>query len=237
MKNIKEYDILRVKGDRVSKDEDIVIREYNFTIFINNENITTLLCSPNSLKSLAIGYLYSEGYINSISDIDKIEIDEERDRIYVDLHNMLKEKIPLQYERIEGNPKVEIEKIRELVDQFNKSSKLFTDTGGVHSCALCSLDKIIIFKEDIGRHNAMDKVFGQALIEKIDMKDKVVLTSGRISTEILIKVARRKIPIIVSISATTNLAIDMAKKLNITLIGFVRGRRMNIYSGFQSLNI
>ena len=125
----------------------------------------------------------------------------------------------------------------DLIKEFNKSSQLFLDTGGVHSCALCDINKIIIFKEDIGRHNALDKVLGKALLEDIDFRDKIILTSGRISSEILIKTAKRQIPVIVSRSAPTSLSIDIAKKLNITLIGFARGKRMNIYSNFSTLKV
>jgi len=107
--------------------------------------------------------------------------------------------------------------------------------GGVHSCALCSQDEIIIFEEDIGRHNALDKILGRALLQDIDLSDKIILTSGRISSEILIKVGKRAIPVLISRAAPTNLAIEMARELNITLIGFARGEKLNIYSNFPSL--
>lgn len=252
MNNTKRYNILRVRGDKISKDEDIVIKEYKLTIFVNGDEMTSLLCIPDSLENLVIGYLYSENYIRSISQIKSMEIDEGIGRAYIDLHdecdNIEKENIFSQNSKtqkirnqkqieIQEKTKFKINAIRELVNQFNKNSKLFTNTGGVHSCALCSLDDIMIFKEDIGRHNAVDKVLGQALKEKIDTRNKIILTSGRISTEILTKVSRREIAIIVSISAVTDEAIEMAKELNITLIGFARGEKMNIYSGFPSLKI
>jgi FdhD protein len=101
---------------------------------------------------------------------------------------------------------------------------------------LCSADDIIIFEEDIGRHNALDKIFGRALADNIDTRDKVILTSGRISSEILIKAAKRQVPIIVSRSAPTSLSVEMAEKLGITLVGFARGEKMNIYTNFPNLN-
>ena len=118
---------------------------------------------------------------------------------------------------------------------FNKRSELFLETGGVHSCGLYYGSKMLMFEEDIGRHNALDKIIGKALKEDIDLKDKMVFTSGRISSEILIKTAKREISTIVSRSAPTSLAIDMAKELRINLIGFVRGEKLNIYTNIEKM--
>ena len=114
--------------------------------------------------------------------------------------------------------------------KLEEKSLTFKNTGGVHSCALCSQESIEVLAEDIGRHNAVDKVFGECFMRGIFTQNKAILTSGRVSSEILIKVAKRKIPIIASHSAPTNLAVDLAERLNITLIGFVRGKRINIYT-------
>ena len=259
MDNTKKVDILRIKGDEASEEEDIVILEYPFTIFINNEEIITLLCSPSSLKSLIVGFIYSEGFIKSISDIEKIRIDEKKGIGYVDIDevNKFSEKFrgkrtitsgcgkgtvfynvldSFKSRKIENQLSVGTGCIKNLIKEFNKKSELFLNTGGVHSCALCSTNDIIVFKEDIGRHNALDKVLGKALIENIDTKDKIILTSGRISSEILIKTAKRQIPVLVSRSAPTSLSVEMAKKLGITLIGFARGEKMNIYTNFPNLN-
>lgn len=257
MDNIKKYSILRIKGEEILKEEDIVILEYPFTIFLNDEEVITLLCSPSSLENLAIGFLYSEGFIGSLSDIKDMRIDGDKGIAYVYLNDVSKfsEKFrnkrtitsgcgkgtvfynvldSFKSKKIEKQLPIQIDHIKELVREFNRKSELFVNTGGVHSCALCSIDGIIIFEEDIGRHNALDKVFGKALIDDIDTTDKIVLTSGRISSEILIKVAKREIPVIVSRSAPTSLSVEMANKLNITLIGFARGQKMNIYSNLSS---
>ena len=122
------------------------------------------------------------------------------------------------------------QKISSLMRQFQQSSLTFKHTGGVHSCALCSQEGMEIFTEDIGRHNAMDKIFGECFIKGISIQDKFILTSGRVSSEILIKAVKQKVPIIASHSAPTDLAVGLAEKLNLTLIGFVRGCRMNIYT-------
>ena len=114
--------------------------------------------------------------------------------------------------------------------EFQHNSEVFKLTGGVHSAALCDKENILMFSEDIGRHNAIDKILGQCFWEGIPTENRVVLTSGRISSEILSKMAKRGIPIVVSRSAPTDLAIRTAENLGITLIGFVRGKRMNIYA-------
>ena len=117
------------------------------------------------------------------------------------------------------------------ISRFNKMSDLFQQTGGVHSGAICSRDAILLFHEDIGRHNAVDKLIGEALSRQISLADKILLTSGRLSSEILLKAARQSIPVIVSRSAPTALAVELAARVNITLIGFARGNRMNVYAG------
>ncbi|NVL92945.1 MAG: formate dehydrogenase accessory sulfurtransferase FdhD, partial [Desulfobacterales bacterium] len=114
--------------------------------------------------------------------------------------------------------------------QFQQYSKIYRITHGVHSAALCDAKNILVFADDIGRHNAIDKIFGQCLLEDIPTNDRIILTSGRISSEILLKVAKRNIPIIISKSAPTYLGVKLADDLGITLIGFVRGKKMNAYA-------
>lgn len=258
MDDTKKYKILRLNGEDNQNDTDIIVVEYPFTIFINDEEFVTLLCSPSSLKYLAIGFLHSEGIINKKEDVANITVDEDNGHAYVytKSKNILAEKLygkrtittgcgkgtifynvmdSFKSKSVKKNISVKKENIIKLISEFNKKSELFVSTGGVHSCALCQEDKIILFEEDIGRHNALDKILGRALLEDVDLKDKMILTSGRISSEILIKVAKRQIPILVSRSAPTSLAVDIARELNIILIGFARGKKMNIYSNFPSL--
>ena len=258
MDTIKRVDILRIKGEEFKEEEDVVILEYPFTIFVNDEEVITLLCSPNSLKELMVGFLFSEEFLSSLSDIDRIRLDEDKGIGYIYLKNInqFNEKLrgkrtitsgcgkgtlfynvldSFKSKRIKEPLSIEVANIKRLISKFNKKSELFLNTGGVHSCALCSANDIILFEEDIGRHNALDKIFGKALLEGIDTKDKIILTSGRISSEILIKSAKRQVPVIVSRSAPTSLSIELAEELGITLIGFARGQKMNIYTNFPSL--
>lgn len=256
MKSTKSIDILRVKDDSISKEEDILIIEYPFTIYLNDKEIITLLCSPKSLKELTLGFLYSEGFIYNISEVERIQLHEEKGVVYVYLNKerSLNDEVQgkrtitsggckgtsfnnvldsFKSKKIETPLDIKIEEIKSLVKEFNNKSQLFLDTGGVHSCALCNRSRIIMFEEDIGRHNALDKLLGRALMDDIDLSDKLVLSSGRISSEMLIKIAKRGIPALVSRSAPTSLSVELARKLNIILVGFARGEKMNIYSKFQ----
>lgn len=258
MKPSKSYNILRINKDSVKDEEDLIILEYPFTIFIDDEEIITLLCSPKSLEYLAIGFLYSEGFIESYSAIKNIQIDEDKGSAYINLNirKTFNEKLQgkrtitsgcgkgtvfynvldsFKSKKITNTMDIKSNEIVDLMRSFNKDSELFNSTGGVHACAICNEHGIIYFEEDIGRHNALDKVLGKALVENMDLSDKIILTSGRISSEMLIKAAKRGIPVVVSRSAPTSLAVDMARELNITLVGFVRGEKMNIYSSFPSL--
>jgi FdhD protein len=125
--------------------------------------------------------------------------------------------------------------ISTLMEEFRGRSELHRKTGGVHAAALADRDGLLVFREDIGRHNAVDKVIGACLPRSKDFGDKLLLTSGRLSSEILHKASACALPIVVSRSAPTDRCVALARERNITLIGFARGRRMNIYSGEQRI--
>ena len=132
--------------------------------------------------------------------------------------------------KIQSQLRISAHEVFDLVNEFQHRSQVYRATGGVHSAAFCNTKGILTFSEDIGRHNAIDKVFGECILTDIPTDDCMIITSGRITSEILLKVAKRKIPIIISISAPTNLGVRLADDLGITLIGFVRGKRMNVYT-------
>ncbi|MGD9567669.1 MAG: formate dehydrogenase accessory sulfurtransferase FdhD [Sedimentibacter sp.] len=253
----KKYDILKIKGDNREHIEDLVILEYPFTIFIDDEEIVTLLCTPRSLKELTIGFLYSEGYIDSMDAVQEFMLDEEKGRAYVDLkyrmtmtENLVGKRAitsgcgrgtvfynvldSIKSKKIEKTLTIDLNSVVKLNKEFNHKSELFLTTGGVHSCGLCHNEKILCFEDDIGRHNALDKILGRAFMEGMDLSDKLVITSGRISSEMILKTSRMGIPAIISRSAPTSLAIDMANELNILLIGFARGDKMNVYTSFPA---
>ena len=243
--------ILRVIKESQKQVEDTVVTEFHLTIVLNNRELVTLLCSPAKLDFLTIGFLYSEGLINSKDIIKDIVLDPERGVINVTTKEPVKSPEDILSRRIIASsggkgasslsaihPQSRIDsqihisppEVLNLIQEFVHHSELFAATGGVHGAALCDTKAILVFSEDIGRHNAIDKIFGQSLLEGIPTEDRAIITSGRISSEILLKVAKRNIPVIISKSAPTDLGVRLADQLGITLIGFVRGKRMNVYS-------
>ncbi len=250
---IKKLSVLRLAGESKSIAEDIVAREFPLTIILNNQELVTLLCSPADLEYLAIGFLASEGLLNSKDEIKKIKVDDQRGVVRVETEEEKKFAEELVFKRfitsgcgkgaafysaadvqgqlkVESQIKISVLEVLALVKEFQHSSQVYRSTGGVHSAAMCDTQGILIFNEDIGRHNAIDKIFGECLMKNIPTDNRIIITSGRISSEILLKVARRQIPVIISKSAPTDLGVRLAIDLGITLIGFVRGKRMNIYS-------
>jgi FdhD protein len=244
---------LRVTEQDRSRIEDTVIREFPMTIFLNNQELVTLLCSPTDLKYLAVGFLASEGLIKGRGDIKKILADDQRGVVRVETGEDKEFASQLIFKRfitsgcgrgasfysaadVQGQAKIESQvrisalDVFSLVKESQHYSQIYRITHGVHSAALCDSKRILVFAENIGRHNAIDKIFGQCLLESIPTDGHMIITSGRISSEILLKVAKRNIPIIISKSAPTNLAVRLSDDFNITLIGFVRGKRMNAYT-------
>jgi FdhD protein len=132
--------------------------------------------------------------------------------------------------RSEAEIRISARTVFSVVENFLVKSNSFKNTGALHSAALFEEKGIKLFREDIGRHNAIDKILGECFWEGISLSKTPMITSGRISSEILLKVARRKIPILISKSAPTDQGVRLAKDLGITLVGFVRGNRMNIYA-------
>lgn len=264
MDSLKKYEILKIRKGESYKEEDIVAVEYPFTIFLNDKEFATLMCTPNSFMDLTVGFLFSEGIINSKDDLSDIRIDEKLGRAYVytkneDLYFFKGDKVcgkrtvttacgrqriilyhiidflGTDHDKIKFCISLKSEQVSKLMNDFNKKSELFLSTGGVHSCALCCHDRILNFKEDVGRHNALDKILGNALLNDFSLEDKIIATSGRISSEMVMKVVKSKIPVLISRSAPTDSAVEMAKKLNLTLIGFARGVRMNVYTSFDTI--
>ena len=137
--------------------------------------------------------------------------------------------------RVESDIAISARRVLALVNEFSQCSTMYKATGGVHNAALCNTDSIIIFSEDIGRHNAIDKVFGQSLLEDMPTGGHLIITSGRVSSEILLKVARRNVPLLISKSAPTSLGVKLASDLGVTLVGFAREKRLNIYTHEQRL--
>ena len=250
---IEKFPILRVTEQGRSEEEDIITAEFALTIILNNQELVTLLCSPTDLNYLAIGFLSSEGLLKSKDEIKKIVVDDQRGVARVETEEDKRLESQLLFKRlitsgcgkgasfysdadvknqakVESQIRISAPQVFALVKEFQHRSQVYKTTGGVHSAALCDTKSILVFSEDIGRHNAIDKIFGECMLTDLPTEDRLIITSGRISSEILFKVAKRNIPILISKSAPTNLGVKLAADFGITLIGFARGKRMNVYT-------
>lgn len=244
--------LLRIKDHKKEVIDDLVISEIPLTINIGKNELVTLLCCPLDLEELIAGFLFSSGLIKKIEDINKMVIDRQQWTAHVDLvqgdidQGLVFKRLytsgcgrgTIFYSasdiinriKVVSDFKIASGRINELMFDFQKMSALYLKTGGVHGAALATDKGIAIFKEDIGRHNAIDKIIGSALKENIGFMDKIIISSGRISSEVLLKTQKCRIPVVISKSAPTNQAVKLAKDMDITLVGFARGNRMNIYS-------
>ncbi len=227
--------------DRQSREIDIA-RESQITIVVNGDELVSMLCSPSDIKELAVGFLWTEGFINNKDEIKKMVVYDRGGIVRIETTNKLD---PALLEKrtitsgcgrgttfygsimksggyLENKYQISADKIFALVDIFQHYSTLYSETHGVHSSALCDDTSILIHMEDVGRHNAVDKIIGRCILEDIDFSNHILLTSGRISSEIMKKTARAGIPIIITVSMPTDMAVNAARDIGITLICAVR---------------
>jgi FdhD protein len=249
----RETLILKVSGNNVEGVLDEVASEIPVRLVLNDKTFVTLLCTPTELKELAVGFLLSEGLLRDKASIKKLEVDEREPAIHIELSGLpadvsgLFEKRTISsgcgrgitftdyqaraVQRIDdGSLRIGLEEIRGLLKTFRTISSLYLETGGVHSAALADAGNILFFSEDIGRHNAVDKLIGKAFLNEVSIENKMLLTSGRVTSEIMTKAGRNRFPILVSRAAPSCMAVSLAEDLGITLVGFARGDRMNIYT-------
>ncbi len=238
--------LLNISDKRKETKTDLVAKETTVVIRLNGKRLAALLATPAEVTALACGFILSSGLIKGMEDISTIK--EMGKEVEVETKNIMEEINPDEQIFTSGCGKgiliygsaIEVQNdskfslssdsISLLMKKFQAMSAGFKTTGGLHSAAISDGKAIINFKEDIGRHNAMDKVIGDCLLKGISLRDKLILTSGRISSEIVVKAIRAGIPILISRSAPTDMAINLAQDLGVTLIGFARGKEMNIYT-------
>ncbi|WP_409299703.1 formate dehydrogenase accessory sulfurtransferase FdhD [Peribacillus sp. SCS-155] len=247
--------ILHISGNKAEWKVDNVVTEFPVTVKLNGEEFVTMVCSPEYIEDMVIGYLASEGIIRKFSDIDEIWIQEKEgiahvtstklNPFYRNLQNkryitsccgmsrqgFVFKNDALTAKRMNGiNVHVTPQDCIRLMNELQSSASMFKRTGGVHNAALCDVNGVVLSRMDIGRHNALDKIYGYCLKNNISIRDKIIVFSGRISSEILLKVAKIGCEIVISKSAPTELALQAAEELGITAIGFVRNQSMNVYT-------
>jgi FdhD protein len=232
--------------------KDAVAVEARLSVFLNGEEIAVLSCSPGGEKFLAVGFLRSEGLLEKHRDV--LSVTKQKQRVYVRTRKKLtgtkREALKILTSGCGGGvtfrKEEDINPIDDLIfdyttvfskkplmahmREFLAGAETFRLTGGTHVAALSDGAQVLFAFEDIGRHNAVDKILGRCFIEKTKTSDKALLCSGRLSSEIIQKAFQSGILVLVSRAAPTSLALERALRLGITVVGFARGKRMNIYS-------
>lgn len=251
-----EVKLTRIKGNKIEEISDLVAKEITFTILLNKKKLVTLNCSPEKYKYLGLGFLYTSGILQKKEDIISLDINEKQGLMNIKIKGVSLSSEDIidsnlwigSYRQLEEQKetslptdtslKINNNLVYSLISEMQERANFFKLTGGVHSCAL--VDKqgsIILFSEDISRYNSIDKILGEAFVNNITTEDKIVLTSCRITSGILRKIIIGKLPIVISRAAPTDLAIKLAKRMGITLVGFVREKRMNIYTHPERIEV
>jgi FdhD protein len=247
MKAYEDTGILKIKEDTSVRMVDVIAVEKRIKISVNGKDLLSLYCTPLMVREFVVGFIHNEGLIKGEWCAERMSIDYGGEDIKVDIPapggitdgervitsgcaggvSLVKD---LSEIRLSDKTSFRAAAVRKVFDEFQKRSEVYRKTGGVHSAALADEDSMPAFAEDIGRHNAVDKVIGYCLLENIPFEGKMMLASGRLSSEIVSKCAGCGIPVVVSRAAPTSLAVKIAEETGITVIGFMRGSRMNVYT-------
>ena len=241
-------------------EEEWVALEINLKISINEKELVRFACSPVDCKDLAIGFLFTEGIISGLGEIEFLVYNKNTHLVEVSLNEKSKfshldwqaartmssgcgqgviskleykreNLIPVSF-KVNTNPRC----LSQLFNHLKTHSEWYEKTGCIHQVTLFNNDETVIIREDIGRHNAVDKVIGAALQCSLSFEETIMNCSGRLSSDMILKAAKARMPIVVSRAAPTSLAIDIADELGITLIGFARGKRMNVYTHSERIS-
>ncbi|KRF64309.1 formate dehydrogenase family accessory protein FdhD [Bacillus sp. Soil768D1] len=252
---MEKRDILRFTNGHIENAEDIIVTEFPVIVKINEQEFVTMVCTPEYIQDMVIGYLASEGIIRKYEEIKDIWVQEKEGYVHVKI-----DKLNPYYQNFQNkryitsccgmsrqgfvfvNDALTAKKMNEvrvklspddcfrLMNNLQISATIFQDTGGVHNAALCDINGFMLSRMDIGRHNALDKIYGHCLKNNISIGNKIIVFSGRISSEILLKVAKIGCEVVLSKSAPTELALQLAEELGITTVGFIRNQSLNIYT-------
>ena len=261
---MRQVDMLRLDltTGKAEKTVDCVAEEVPLQISLNSAYTFVIWCSPSQFKELAVGYLLSEDILRTVDEINTVTSNEAQNSCQitlkpsVDLDERMKNSrrstriIPLikastsAYQKDEKIPtvkstlKVKAQTILDAINHLNSLARGFKETGGLHDSAICQADgTIVAFSEDVGRHNTVDKVIGAASLKKVDFSQCFMLITGRVPGDMIYKAAKVGLPIVASVAAVLNSGVASAEKANIALVGFVRGKRMNIYTDAERIII
>ena len=252
--NVTIYD----RGGKKLEQTQSVIRETPVTLYLNGKEIVTLLCAGHHLDELATGFFYGEGFLVSPEDILGIDVDEEAGKVNFSAkeEDSVTERLwqkrtissgcakgslfyysldALLSKPVKSDIRITPGQILDRVEDLSRMSETYRRTHGVHNTALADPDRVILFRDDIGRHNAVDMIVGHVFLNEIPLWDKMIITTGRLTSEMVLKAARVNMPVVISRNTATSLAVEVARSLGITLIGFARGGRFTAYSGQERI--
>ncbi len=223
------------------------VQEAPLTINLNSRELVRLLCTPEKLTSLVVGYLYLEGMIENLSEITFLNVCPQDGMAEVRLSKEpvfpkrrvvtsgcgggITFNIDFEAEAIpNSNPLIYPDQLFKLMRELFSLAHHYHETRGIHISGLSDGNAILIAAEDIGRHNTLDKLMGEALMRRLPTEGMIILTSGRISSEMLLKAAKMRVPLIASRTSPTGLALELAEGLGMTVVGYLRGEGFNIYT-------
>ena len=227
--------------------------ERPLTLYVNSQEVVTLMTVGDHVESLAVGYLINQSMLKSSDEITGVEYDVESDTVVVrtavetDFEERLKKRtrtsgcalgtvfgdLMERFEKVTLNPDARIRTswLYSLSKTINTTPSLYLKAGAIHGCVLCAQDRAMIYMEDVGRHNAVDKIAGYMRLNDISPRGKMFYTTGRLTSEMVIKTVQMEIPILVSRSGFTAWGVELAREANLTLIGRARGQRFVALAG------
>ena len=241
-------------GQRITTD---VVSERPLTLFLNAREIVTLMTIGDHPGLLAVGYLLNQNMLKADDEITGIDHDDDIETIVVrtrretNYEDKLKKKVQTsgcaqgtifgdlmeEFDRVALSPTARIRTswLYQLTRKINTEPSLYLKAGAIHGCVLCAGDRPLIYMEDVGRHNAVDKIAGHMFLNRVTSDDKIFYTTGRLTSEMVIKTVKMGIPILVSRSGFTVWGVELARKSGLTLIGRARGKRFVCLSGEDRL--
>jgi FdhD protein len=246
-----EVEALNERGEALPT---AIAGEHPLTLYVDKREIVTLMTLGQAPEALAIGYLRNQRLTNSIEEIAGVQVDWETDAVAVTTRKGIKGLEERMEKRtvttgcgqgtVFGDLMAEIESVKlrddvrlseetlyALLETVRRHETIYKSAGAVHGCALANGDEIIYFIEDVGRHNAVDAIAGQMWLDGVDGSDKIFYTTGRLTSEMVIKAAQMQIPFLVSRSGLTQMGFDVANKVGITMIGRAVNRRYLLFTG------
>ncbi len=247
---------LECREGEVSWASKPMILESAWPLVVNGAHWLTVLCTPTQLDYFVLGFLFNEGIIAGPDDVLDVQVSPPPEAVIrVELRNRdlrLPERgtltsgcgggitfvdLAAAREPVRSSLHVTAGQISSLVEQLMAAvAGDYSRVGGFHTAGLSDGQRLLVVATDIGRHNTLDKVAGECLVRRIPMQDAILLATGRISVEMMGKAARMGVPVVATLNSPTHLAVELAREWNITLIGYARGAKMHVYTGWQRLN-